>query len=135
MRLINLYVSVTHETCFQLSGGKNSKCPHVRDMSGYSGADKVYGVANFKVNVECTTCNRNAMTKYYWNKTKSKYRFEEYAEKHTKAPMFKFAVPPGKYKISCEKTDYAYRTVYLKPSVPQKRFERNYLDPKDQVQF
>merc|ERR1711860_475920 len=37
------------------------------------------------------------------------------------APMFKDAVPPGKYKISCEKTDW-YRHNYLIPSTPQKRF-------------
>ena len=75
--------------------------------------------SKIEVSVVCTTCNMNNMTKYYWNKTKSKSKFEQFVEKHTKMPMFKFAVPPGKYKIRCKKIGQDDKYVY--PSKPQKR--------------
>ncbi len=61
------------------------------------------------------------MTKYYYNKAKSKFNFDSYVEKHTMQYMFKFAVPPGKYLITCEKHYYNDDSAYVTPSTPQKR--------------
>ena len=138
-------MSVTEEKCFQAFGNtmgtngyKWGVCNHVRDRSRES-TNQEFGVSNVKVTIECTTCKSNPMTNYYWNRTQTitgtKYKFEEYVEKHTWAPMFKYAVPPGKYKISCEKTDW-YRHNYLIPSTPQKRFECSSLGTKySKVEF
>ena len=63
------------------------------------------------------------MTKYYYNKAKSKSKFCKYVETHTKMPMFKFAVPPGKYKIKCMKYP-GEGWAYVIPSTPQKRLEQ-----------
>ena len=67
------------------------------------------------------------MTKYYYNKTKSKFKFGSHVEKHTKMPMFKFAVPPGKYKITCMKYS-GEGWAYVTPSTPQKRLEQKLFE-------
>ena len=113
--MINLYVSVTDEKCFRACDGrklrkeecKRTECSHVKKND------------TIKVTIQCTTCGGNNMTNYYWNKSKSKYKFGSYVENHTKMEMFKFAVPPGKYKIKCEKVGGDDKYVY--PSQPQKR--------------
>ena len=108
-------MSVTDEKCFRAcdDGSKSRKKCKRTECSHVERNDEI------KVTIECTTCGFNNMTNYYWNKTKSKSKFGNYVEKHTQMAMFKFAVPPGKYKIKCEKV--GKDDMYIYPTEPQKR--------------
>ena len=110
-------MSVTDELCFQSCGAldiiacKKKQCSHVNNKDKYT------------VTIQCVSCYSNTMTNYYYNKAKSKSNFSNYVEKHTKQPMFKFAVPPGKYKITCARKNPGEGLAYVTPSTPQKRWE------------
>ena len=103
VRQINLFVSVTDDSCFnkcdlrsranekeELNVCKNENCRHMDDR-------------RVNVTITCLTCHKDEMTSHFWGKSKDKFSYNKYVEKiHNGGHhMFKYSVPPGLYEIKC----------------------------------
>ena len=99
-----LYVSVGDNEC-------SLKCPQGTDTDAVRKCKQKYcghlSDSQVDVEVECVTCNdgKQPLIRKLWkmikeNKIKGLYKGKD-AERNTPHFMYKFVVPPGRYKIKC----------------------------------
>ena len=108
VRLINLFVSVTDDSCFKqceeeyIGGNPQPNLQKLRDCKARN-CKHVDSEDNIDVTIACLTCHEDELSSSFWDKAKNVYKFGPNVEKiHNGGQhLFKYSVPPGLYEIKC----------------------------------
>ena len=108
VRLINLFVSVTDDSCFKqcedeyIGGNPQPNLEKLRDCKARN-CKHVDTENNVDVTITCLTCHEDELSSSFWSKAKNVYKFGPDVEKiHNGGQhLFKYSVPPGLYEIKC----------------------------------
>ena len=106
--MINLFVSVTDDSCFKqcedeyIGGNPQPNLEKLRDCKARN-CKHVDSESNVDVTITCLTCHEDELSSSFWSKAKNVYKFGPDVEKiHNGGQhLFKYSVPPGLYEIKC----------------------------------